>query len=125
MIKLMKYEHPFFNLLDSVFETDSVNEWSGHVNVFRTDNEDGISLEFSVPGLTKDDLNIFIDGDKLKVSYSSEEVKTNFVKSFERTYSIGDDLDSKKITAKVDNGILTVLIPKDKKKNTQRTISIN
>ena len=82
-------------------------------------------MEFSVPGLTKDDLSIFVDGDKLKVSYTSEEGKSNFVKSFERTYSIGDDLDSKKITAKVDNGILTVLIPKDKKKNTQRTISIN
>jgi len=125
MIKLMKYEHPFFNLLDSVFETETANTWSGNVNVFRKDNEDGIVMEFSVPGLTKEDLTILVDGDILRISYKTDEDKSNFIKSFERSYSIGDDLDIKKIGAKVENGVLTVTLPKDKKKNSQRTISIN
>jgi HSP20 family protein len=125
MITLFKRDPFFTNFLDSVFETETTDLWKGFVNTNKSVDGDGVTLEFVVPGLSKEDISVYVEDNKLKVSYTAEITKSKYVEPFERTYTLGEDLDDKKISAKVENGVLTLTVPKSKKKNSQREISIS
>lgn len=118
---------PFFNLVDDLIESSkSKLVSSGYVQFFKSEDESDYKLEFVVPSLTKEDISISLEEDLLKIKYEKSEDSTlNFINSFERVFSLPEDINDKKIDAKVLNGILTITIPKQKKKTTQRTISVN
>ena len=63
----------------------------------------------------------------LKISFEkTEDDKTrNFVSSFTKSYNIPDDVQEKNIEGKVENGVLTISLPIDKRKNIERLISLN
>lgn len=116
---------PFFNLVDTFFEGTKNKSTNGYVSTYRTEDENEYKVEFVVPGLTKKDITVLLDEDLLKVNYEKPEDSTNtFIDSFERTYTLPENINEKKIDAKVENGILTIKLPKLKKKSTQREISI-
>jgi HSP20 family molecular chaperone IbpA len=46
------------------------------------------------------------------------------VESFKKYYTLPDDSDEKNITAKVENGILETVLPKSKKKQIERLITV-
>jgi HSP20 family protein len=116
---------PFFNLVDTFFEGTKNKSTNGYVSTYRTEDENEYKVEFVVPGLTKKDITVLLDEDLLKVSYEKPEDSTNtFIDSFERTYTLPENINEKKIDAKVENGILTIRLPKLQKKSTQREISI-
>jgi HSP20 family protein len=116
---------PFFNLVDTFFEETKNKSTNGYVSTYRTEDENEYKVEFVVPGLTKKDITVLLDEDLLKVSYEKHEDSTNtFIDSFERTYTLPENINEKKIDAKVENGILTIRLPKVRKKSTQREISI-
>ena len=116
---------PFFNLVDTFFEGTKNKSTNGYVSTYRTEDENEYKVEFVVPGLTKKDITVLLDEDLLKVNYEKPEDSTNtFIDSFERTYTLPENINEKKIDAKVENGILTIRLPKLQKKSTQREISI-
>lgn len=122
MITLFK--DPFFMGLDRVFE-NPYSTVSPKINVRKTENEYKIMI--SVPGLTKEDLEISTKDGLLKISYEKEETnETNyFVSNFVKTYSIPDDVKEKDIVGKVENGVLELTLPIDRKKLLWKTISLN
>jgi HSP20 family protein len=122
MITLFK--DPFFNTLDSVFEQSRVGT-SPQINI--TKNETEYKVLMSVPGLTKEDLKITIKDGIIKISYSKEEKNetTHFVNSFIKSYSLPDDVKEKDVEGRVENGILELTLPLDKKKPLERIISLN
>ena len=117
---------PFFNLMDTLFDvstTKSVNKGFVQYNV--SEDETQYKVEFVVPSLSKDDISILLEDDLLKVKYEKPEESTNsYISSFEKTFTLPEDINDKKIDARVENGILTIDIPKVKKKSNQRQISI-
>lgn len=116
---------PWIKFVDEFFDSKTETTQSGRVNVQRHEDENKYELQFLVPGLNKNDVNIIVEEDLLKVSYIKSEDSTTFMNSFERTYTLPDDVDEKKIDAKVKDGILYINFPKDKKKSKQRTISVS
>ncbi len=94
-------------------------------NIEKTETEYKVSI--SVPGLTKDDLKIMTKEGILKISYEKQEGENGnyFVGSFVKSYNIPDDVKEKDIVGKVENGVLTLLLPIDKKKTLERFISLN
>ncbi len=94
-------------------------------NIEKTETEYKVSI--SVPGLTKDDLKIMTKEGILKISYEKQEGENGnyFVGSFVKSYNIPDDVKEKDIVGKVENGVLTLLLPIDKKKTLERLISLN
>jgi HSP20 family protein len=120
MITLFK--DPLFQTLDSVFETPKqINQ----PKITRTDED--YQVHIAVPGLTKDDLTISTKEGYLNISYVKEETddKTySFTSSFKKTYHIPDDVDEKHITGSVENGVLEIILPKSKKKSSERLISL-
>lgn len=121
MIKL--FNDPFFTAFDKALENKFLS--SPETNIQKTDDEYVVSI--SVPGLTKDDLKISIKDSILKISYEKTEndKKIYFIESFVKTYSIPENVKERDIEGRVENGVLTLSLPLDKKKPVERLISLN
>lgn len=117
---------PFFNLVDSIFDVATSRPSNGgFVSYNVSEDENQFKIEFIVPSLSKEDISVSLEDDLLKVKYEKPEDSTQkYVPSFEKVFTLPEDINDKKIDAKAENGILTISIPKLKKKTTQRTISI-
>lgn len=122
MITLFK--DPFFQGFDSVFETSKLIK-APETKVQKNETEYVVSI--SVPGLSKDDLKISTKEGILKISFEKEEKDEDkyFVSSFVKSYRIPDDVKEKDIEGKVENGVLILTLPLDKKKSLERLISLN
>lgn len=123
MITLFK--DPLFDVFDKVFETSYVGTSVPQVNISKSENDYKILM--SVPGLTKEDIKITTKDSVLTISFETQEKteKTQFVSSFRKSYTLPDDVKEKDIVGKVENGILELILPKDKKKSLERLISLN
>lgn len=85
------------------------------------DAGDQLELKVEVPGLTKDDLNIKIQGNYLEISgsrksdtpegYTVHRVERGTA-SFSRSFTLPSDVDSDKVEANLANGLLTLTLPK-------------
>jgi HSP20 family protein len=122
MITLFK--DPFFQGFESVFETSKYLK-SPETRIRKTETEYVVLM--SVPGLTKEDLKISTKEGILKISFEKEESDDSvyFTSSFVKSYNIPDDVKEKDIVGKVENGILELNLPIDKKKSIERLISLN
>ena len=81
--------------------------------------EDRFTLQLAVPGFTKKEIAINIDGDQLTISSEKEGLNDgNFTLrefnygTFKRSFTLPEDVDNDKIEASFANGILTLDIPK-------------
>ena len=86
-------------------------------------DENCYSLVLQAPGLTKEDIKMSVDQSILKISGEKEVCEGMFC-SIDKEFSIGKDVDESKISAKVENGILYITLPKVKSKKV-KTIKIN
>ncbi len=95
------------------------------INVLET--PDAYQLELAAPGMTKADFDIHLDeeGDLVikmeKKGCENEQKKGHYVRrefsytKFQQTMLLPDDTDCEAISAKVEDGVLTVNLPKVKK----------
>ena len=96
------------------------------INVLET--PDAYQLELAAPGMTKADFDVHLDEDgdlvinmEKKVDAKHEQEKGHYVRrefsytKFQQTMLLPEDSDREKISAKVENGVLTVNMPKVKK----------
>jgi HSP20 family protein len=122
MITLFK--DPFFETFDKVFENSRFLS-APQTNIKKSDNE--YKLFISIPGLTKEDLKITTKDGVLKISFERNEKTDNtyFVNNFVKSYYIPEDVKEKDIEGKVENGVLSIILPIDKKKTLERLISLN
>lgn len=85
------------------------------------DKGDSLELTAEIPGIAKNDLNIKIQGNYLEISgtrsasvpegYSVHRRERGST-SFTRSFSLPADIDANKVTATLDDGILTLSLPK-------------
>lgn len=90
------------------------------VNIKQTD--DAYGVEVAAPGMIKDDFKIELDNNLLTISSEKKdeksEEKDQYTKrefsyqSFSRSFTIPDSADAENISAKYENGILHITIPK-------------
>lgn len=121
---LTLFRDPFFTVFDEVMDSTVLNR-TPQISVRKNENEYKVLM--SVPGLTKDDIKISTKEGLLTISYKKEEKndKNYFVNSFQKTYTIPDDVKEQEIQGKVENGILELNLPMSKKKPLERLISLN
>ena len=87
-----------------------------------TDEKDEFKVSLAAPGLKKEDFKIDLDGNLLKISAEKEEKKDekekNYTRkeynysSFERSFTLPDDVVKEKIEAKYEDGVLKLVLPK-------------
>ncbi len=82
------------------------------------DEDEAFVLTAFVPGLTAEQLNIQILDDTLSIEGEYKHEETDSVLSelpagaFRRTLRLATELDAEKAEAKIDNGVLTLRLPK-------------
>ena len=112
------------------FDTDfmpRVNATAPAINV--KESEKDYTVELAAPGLTKDDFTVNVDNDgnlHIKIENKSnkkeEDKKSHYLRrefsysKYEQTLLLPDDVEKEKIAATVNNGVLTVDLPKIEKK---------
>jgi HSP20 family protein len=87
-------------------------------NISQTDDAYVFTME--MPGLTREEIEVNLEGDTLVIKGSKETkqdeqglVRREFHSTkFERTFTVGEGIDREKVRAKMENGILTVTLPK-------------
>lgn len=112
---------PFDLLWRDLFDTQShfaaITQKVTHpVDIYET--TDGIRFEIAAVGLDKEDINIIVDGDQLRITYEkpnkAEEapiyrgIKRS---SFNITWKISTKFDLGKLEASLDKGLLILTIP--------------
>lgn len=114
-----EFERNFFTNPFGFFDNNALSEFKTDI----TDTGDAYLLEADLPGFAKEDIHLDINGDTLTVnaerhSNHEEKDKNNRVVCSERSYgsySRSFDLstvDAKDITAKYENGVLKLHMPK-------------
>lgn len=127
-MSLIKYNsHPSSTLFDQFFNTN-IGDFMGNdffknqpsVNVIESD--DAFRVELAAPGLDKEDFAVQIEKDQLMISVEKEQDKVEegekFMRrefgyqKFQRSFNLGDQINTEGIGATYENGILVINLPK-------------
>lgn len=114
----------FDELAKDLFESSRRTYYPSDFESHKT--EDGIYHLFEVPGFNKSNLKVevensklLIDGKRVYKTSSGERTKT-----FQKTYELGNRIDTSKLEATIEDGILTIFIPTPSEKETKKKISL-
>ena len=133
------------NAFDDFFNTDwmpRMNSTAPAVNV--KENKDEYEMQLAAPGLKKDYCRVSIDDEgnlnvkienkfENKEENKKDEKKEHYLRrefsysNYEQSYTLPEDVDKEKISAKVEDGILNITLPKlakEEEKKAQRKIEI-
>ena len=115
---------PFDRLFDKVMENQFPNfteefgvkcfEGGAYPKVNVYEYEDKIGIVAEIPGLTKKQVNIEVEDKHNVTDDESAKVIRRELKhsSFKRSFQLGDQLDAENVSAKFEDGILSIGIPK-------------
>ena len=134
LLRRSDYLPAWANFVNDFLNTD-LSDWSSrHYSDTNTtlpavnikENNDAFVVEMAAPGMVKDDFKIELNNDLLTIS--SEKKNENVTKegetytrreysyqSFSRSFTLPKTVDAEKISAKYENGVLSLEIPKRKK----------
>lgn len=85
-------------------------------NVLKSDT--GYTIELTFPGFKKNEINVEINDDLLTVSatresnYEDEIIHQELSNERHRTFELPDGIDQNEVTAKLDDGLLKIRIPR-------------
>jgi len=97
------------SLLDDFFTDDF--KFHNKSEFINKDND--YSLIFQVPGLGKEDISVKIEDNKLIIEGENDE---DYAIKIRKVYSLPTGVKENKISAEVKNGILKIILPKEKSK---------
>src|SRR5262245_9390426 len=94
---------------------------SPEVNIFET--KDGYLLEAEMPGVTKEGLEVTLEGTELTIAgHRAKEALPGEVvfreareADFRRVFELDPAIDTSKISAKIDQGVLSLTLPKSER----------
>lgn len=97
-----------------------VRNWYPACDIYETENE--IVITADLPGMEQDDVKVELTGDVLTLTgertHESEQKKEGYHRveraygRFQRSFTLGTQVNSEAITASFDKGVLTVKLPK-------------
>jgi len=126
----------FYNMLDNFFEDTWAPMRGLQCDTFKLDvqdNEKEYSIEAELPGVKKEEIQLEMNENRLLISIERNETvdeeKKNYIHKERRTCSMQrsvflKDAKSEGIKARLDDGVLTITIPKDDIKAIKKSISI-
>lgn len=113
-------------VFNDFFDTDFMTRTKATapaINVKETEKD--YTVEVAAPGMTKDDFNVNIDKDgnlhihmEAHTEKKEEDKKSHYLRrefaysKFEQTLLLPDDVEKDAIAARVNDGVLTVTLPK-------------
>ena len=130
----------FFDLGQDVFSSPIFNTdrallnlkgaWYPSIDV--VEDKENVMIKADLPGLKKEDISVNVDNNILTIRgerKSESERKEEgyhrverFYGAFERSLDLGTAVDSTKIKAKYNDGVLEVVLPKTEKAKTKQVV---
>lgn len=114
----------FPNILNDFFDNDwMMKPKTTEPSINVSEDEKNYTVEVAAPGMTKEDFHIHLSGDNelvIAVEKKDEQKEENkkylrrefSYSKFEQTFTLPDDVDKEKISANVNDGVLTIGLPK-------------
>lgn len=140
MYHLINYKNNFknvnevFKLMENFMGDDFINSYKQSLsnkylevkNKYKWFNkEDKYVYVYACPGFEEKNINISVKDNVLTISGEIKELNDEYSflygteQSFEQSWTLGSDADCSQITAKFNNGILSVTVPKLKNKSNE------
>jgi HSP20 family protein len=97
------------------------------------EDENGFTLKADMPGVTKENLNITLENNKLEIHGKSEDTEKDEstlkysefkMYDYHRSFILNDDINTNEIAANLENGVLTLTLPKSEEVKPKK-IAIN
>ena len=129
----------FSSLIDRFFN-ESLSRSGGAAYSFvpRVDiweEEKAFEIHVAVPGVAKEDFKLEVNDNVLTISgerkLTKDKKESNYHSvetqygAFKRAFTLPENVDAANITARYNNGILEVVVPKDEKKVLKASIKVN
>jgi HSP20 family protein len=122
--QLAAAREPMYRLFDTFFsnggEDLASRTWTPPVDIQETD--DSYRIHAELPGLTKDDIQITLENNVLRLSgerkFEKDVKEENYHRiertygTFSRSFALPTLVSSDKVEAKFENGVLSILVPK-------------
>ena len=135
MFKIIRRDNfsPIFNMFDEFFRNPSFEE---NKNISEEENVSGMPLDFvessneyriiaNLPGISKEDVKLSLDQNQLFIEAirKKEEVKDSdiyhhrerFYGNYKRMINLPDHVDKENIKAKMNDGVLELIINKEER----------
>jgi HSP20 family protein len=129
-----EYNNGLSRLVNRIFEEEAdCNQYFSIPPANIVENEKDFRIEMAVPGYTKSDFNIELDENRLIISMDKEkqqEQASGYLmrefgfNSFSRSFRLSNKVDRENISARYENGMLLISVPK-KKEMMHRSIEIS
>ena len=94
------------------------------------EGENEYTLEIEMPGIKKENVKIELSKGYITISAENnnevEEKEKNYIRkerhygSFTRSFYVGDKVEMNDINASMDNGILSITVPKEEKEEPEK-----
>jgi HSP20 family protein len=121
---LVRFDSPRFcdNMMEDFFATDRLPVRTQYPAIDIVEQENDFVVNVDAPGVKKEDIKITFENNILTVSGSRKpqelpenvQVLLNEVRSgeFSRTIKFRQEVDTEKMSAELNNGVLTITLPK-------------
>ena len=127
MTPMMRTNNWIPAVFNDLFNTDFMPKMSATAPAINVkESATGYTVELAAPGMKKEDFNVHINDEgnliikmEQKQEQKEEDKSVRYLRrefsytKFEQTLILPDDVDKEKISAKVENGVLTVELPKE------------
>lgn len=121
-----------FDIFGGFFDDPFFNE-PRHNEIMKTDIKEGeneYTLEIEMPGIKKENVKIELSKGYITISAENnnevEEKEKNYIRkerhygSFTRSFYVGDKVEMNDINASMDNGILSITVPKEESEEPEK-----
>lgn len=116
------FEREFNKILSTTFHYPRQGSNHGVYATYSDENE--YVLEICVPGMTREEVSILTEEGILVVTTNSKN-KSKLVNNFSQKFPLARDTNVAAVSAKLENGILTIRAPKIKPLRTNVPIQVN
>lgn len=121
--------HALDRFLNNVFDVYALPTFSSDFTYIKDEyyissDDKQWSIEMPMPGISKDNLKVDVENSMLVVE-ATANIKSKAVKNIKKSWYIDDSIDINNISAKLENGLLLITLPKIKpsKKSINVTIA--
>ena len=135
---LTPFDRLFDDMLGNMFPTfsndlgDDFFSKGSYPKVNVINNENNVVIEAAIPGMQTEEVEVEVEENVLTIRGKSNQHasinETQYVRreikrsAFQRSFSLGENLDSENIVGSCDSGVLTLTIPKLVPSEKERTI---
>ena len=100
--------------LDDIFRTPPLERGYDAPQVRVDVKDEAYDVSIATPGLSKDAVDVSVKENVLTVSHENKKETENsyFCSSFKKSWTLPRDVNADQITAKYDNGVFNVSVPR-------------